>query len=211
MDSFIYETTNNRFRRFMAIIFVAVIICAIITVFVFNLNTAKAADVKNIDSTNTVAQSWYSRYIPNIVDNIDPIKLMCICFIGGLILVPIPVELAFYFSIIQGNSPLVCIVLATIGLVTANSVNYLIGRKLSHHITYLLSAKAFFAMRRQVNKWGVYAILLLNIIPAPSDVLAVGLGTVRYNPRTFLFFSIVGNIIKFTIIAFAAHAIQGLM
>jgi len=202
---FIYETTNNRTERLIALSLLALIIIVGIFILVVNINTAQ-----NIDATNSVNLHWYTKFVPDLVNNIDPVKLLWISFLGGMIFFPIPTELAFYFSIIQGYSPLACVIFATIGFVMGNIVNYFVGLKMSHHVLYLLSAKSFFKMRRQVNRWGVYAILLLNILPAPSDVLTVGLGTVRYNPRKLFFFSTIGNTIKFTIIAVGAHAIKGI-
>jgi len=198
---FIYETTNNRTQRLVAIILVALVIFAGIIIVVTNIHTAENK------SSN---QHWYSKYVPDLVNNINPLKLLVISFLGGMIFFPIPTELVFYFSIIQGNSPIACIIFATIGFVLGNVVNYFVGLKLSHHILYLLSAKTFFKMRRHVNRWGIYAILILNILPAPSDVLTVGLGTIRYNAKRLFFFSTIGNTIKFTVIALGAHALRGL-
>lgn len=198
---FIYETTNNRLRRLVAISILLAIILVGVAILVINLHNAKAS---------ASGDTWYAPFVPDLVNDITPMKLLLISFLGGTIFFPIPTELAFYFSIIQGNSPVTCVLFATFGFVLGNVVNYLIGLKLSNHIMYLLSAKAFFKMRRQVNRWGVYAVLLLNLIPAPSDVLAVALGTVRYNPRTLFFFSVLGNTIKFIAIAVIAYATKGL-
>ena len=155
-----------------------------------------------------VTEHWYSKYVPDLVHDITPLRLLWLSILGGMIFFPIPVELAFFFSITQGHSVPLCIGASVIGFIVGNIVNYLVGLKLSRHVGYLLSAKKFFALRRQVNKWGTYAIIVMNVLPSPSDVLTVGLGTIKYNRQRLFVLIFVSNIIKFIIIALSAQALQ---
>lgn len=201
MEKFIYETTNHRLQRGIALLIVALSIAAIIIVFISNLHTA--VKISN--------EKWYTPYVPDLVHNITPLRLLIISILGGLIFFPIPSELAFFFSIEDGYSLGWCMAAGITGLFLGSIINYLLGLKLHKQVMYLLSAKNFFGLRRQINRWGLYVILLFNSFPAPSDTLTVCLGTIRYNYKRLFILVVIGNIIKFTIIAVAAHSLHGLL
>lgn len=201
-ESFIYETSNNRLQRFIAISILAFLILAGIAITVFNIHLARE---------NPLSPPWYSGYLPDLIHNITPLKVLFLCMLSTMIFFQIPAELAFYFSIKEGNSMVLLIFMAIVGSMIGHFVSYFVGLKLSKQIMYLLSAKTFFSVRRKVNRWGSYAIFLLNVLPAtPSDVLTVGLGTVRYNKKRLFSLIAIGNFIKFTVIALGVYAFLGL-
>ena len=199
---FIYETSNNRLQRLIAISILALLILAGIVMAVFNIRLAREFPL---------AAPWYSRYVPDMIHNTSPLKLFIFCMLSTMIFFQIPAELAFYFGINNGGSVVFRIFVALAGSLVGHIVSYLVGLKLSKQIMYLLSAKTFFSVRRKVNRWGAYAILILNVLPAtPSDVLTVGLGTVRYNRKRLFLLIVIGNFIKFTGIALGVYALKGL-
>ncbi|MEK6946114.1 MAG: VTT domain-containing protein [Nanoarchaeota archaeon] len=199
---FIYETSNNRLQRYIAVSILAFVIIAGIIIAVFNIRLAQEYPL---------ATPWYSRYVPDLVHDITPLKLFIFCMLSTMIFFQIPAELAFYFGVNEGNSMVFFIFVAVAGSMAGHAISYLVGLKLSNQIRYLLSAKTFFSVRRKVNRWGGYAVLLLNVLPAtPSDVLTVGLGTVRYDKKRLFSLIVIGNIIKFTVIAFSVYALKGL-
>lgn len=200
--SFIYETSNNRLQRYIAVSILAFVIIAGIMIAVFNIRLAQE---------HPLATPWYSRYVPDLIHNITPLKLFIFCMLSTMIFFQIPAELAFYFGVNEGNSMVFFIFVAVAGSMVGHIISYLVGLKLSNQIRYLLSAKTFFSVRRKVNRWGGYAVLLLNVLPAtPSDVLTVGLGTVRYDKKRLFSLIAIGNIIKFTVIALSVYALKGL-
>ncbi|HLC61498.1 MAG TPA: VTT domain-containing protein [Candidatus Nanoarchaeia archaeon] len=201
-ESFIYETSNNRLQRYIAVSMLAFVIIAGIMIAVFNIRLAQEYPL---------ATPWYSRYVPDLVHDITPLKLFIFCVLSTMIFFQIPAELAFYFGINEGNPMVFFIFVAVAGSMVGHAISYLVGLKLSNQIRYLLSAKTFFSMRRKVNRWGAYAVLLLNVLPAtPSDVLTVGLGTVRYDKKRLFSFIAIGNITKFTVIALAVYSLKEL-
>jgi len=199
-ESFLYETTNNRAQRIAMVVILALLILGGIFTF-----------LTNVDLGTTTETAWYARYVPDIAHDITPIKVFIISLLGAMIFFPLPAELAFVVSVHEGNPIPICFVAAVVGFTLGHTVNYVVGRQLSNQALYLLSAKKFYALRRQVNRWGAYAIVLLNMFPAPSDLLTVGLGTMRYNVKRLFVLITIGNIIKFTILAFAANALIGVL
>ena len=199
---FIYETSNNRLQRLIAISILALLIAAGIVITVFNIRLAREFPL---------AEPWYSRYVPDLIHNITPMHIFIFCMLSTMIFFQIPAELAFYFGIKEGNSMVLFILVAVAGSLIGHIISYVVGLKLSNQIRYLLSAKSFFSVRRKVNRWGAYAILVLNVIPAtPSDVLTVGLGTVQYNKNRLFSLIVIGNLIKFTVIALSVYTLNGL-
>jgi len=199
MDAFIYETSNNRAQRLIMLSLLILLIVAGAVMLVRNYRVAENLPIND---------HWYSKYVPDLVHDITPLKLLYLSILGGMIFFPIPVELAFFFSITQGHSAPLCIAAAVTGFMVGNVVNYLVGLKMSRHVSYILSAKKFYALRRQVNRWGTYAIIIMNVLPAPSDVLTVGLGTIRYNRQRLFVLTLISTIIKFTVLALCARTLQ---
>ncbi len=199
-ESFVYETSNNRAQRIaMVAILVMLVLGGIVTF------------LTNVDLGTPTEAAWYEKYVPDIAHDITPTKVFLISLFGAMIFFPIPAELAFVVSIHDGNPVLICFAAAVIGFTLGHAVNYAVGRQLSNQALYLLSAKKFYGLRRQVNRWGAYAVVVLNMFPAPSDLLTVGLGTMRYNVKRLFVLITIGNIIKFAILAYAANALIGVL
>lgn len=205
---FVYETSNNRPQRFITLSLIIILIAVGVAVLVTNINL-----VSNVFAKDNIlgGEKWYTQYVPDLVHNITPSRLLVISMIGSLIFFTLPVELAFLFSIIQGNSILLCIAVTLLGFALASFINYETGHKLSKYILYVLSAKKFYQMRRLMNRWGVYTIVLMTLLPTASDLLTFGLGTIKYNIKRLFALIIVGALVKFTIIALAANAILGFL
>ena len=97
------------------------------------------------------------------------------------------------------------------GFLLGNVVNYVFGLKFHKQIMFLISAKKFFGLRRQMNRWGAYAVLVLNFLPAPSDMLTFCLGAMRYNYKRLFILIFIGNIVKFSIIAIVAPGLHDVL
>ncbi|MFH0978680.1 MAG: VTT domain-containing protein [Candidatus Woesearchaeota archaeon] len=149
------------------------------------------------------SESFYSRYTPDIVHDITPLKQFILGIISGIVFIPVPapVELTFYIGLKQGNPVLLSMAAALLGFVIGSAISYLTGWKLSQQVVYLLSTRKIHAIRRKVNKYGAYAIILMNLVPAPSDVLSFSLGIVKYNAKRLFFFLMLAVIVKLIAIA----------
>ncbi len=198
---FIYETSNNRVQRLIALCALVLLVAAGVAVLVTNIH---------IGNDTPVGDRWYVRYVPDLVHDITPLRLLVVSALGTLLFVPIPVEVAFLFSVGQGHPLALCVAIAVLGVVLGNVVNYALGRKLSRYVLCVLSAKRFFEMRRQMNRWGPYAILVLGLMPIGSDILTFGLGTIRYNTHRLFAWIAVAALVKFTFLALAAGAVRGI-
>ena len=194
--TFVQETSNNRVNRIVALLVVAVLIVSGLVITV--VNYGRAHGIVN-------SESFVSRFTPNIVHNITPLKQFVISVLSGMIVFPIPNEIVFYVGLRQGNAPLLSVFATVAGFVLGNMVTYLLGLKISKHIVYLLSTRKIYELRRKVNTYGVYAIVVINLLPVPSDILTFGLGTVRYNFKRLFLFLTLANLVKFIFLAYVIY------
>ncbi len=199
--TFVQETSNNRLKRFIALLIMTILV----------LSSTFVAVINYLDTKDKISsESFLSRYTPDVVHNITPFKQFILGIVSGLIFLPVPapVELTFYVGLKQGNPVLLSMGAALLGFVIGSAITYIIGWKLSKQVAYLVSTKKIYEVRRKVNKYGVYAIILLNIVPAPSDILSFSLGITRYNVKRLFFFLILSVVVKLVVIATFLYFIQ---
>ena len=190
---FVHETSNNRGKRFIALLVMIALIASgsIIAAVSYWGAQGKAS-----------SESFFSRYTPDIVHNITPLKQFVVSILSGMIIFPIPNEVPFYVGLRQGNPPVLSVLATVAGFVLGNIITYFMGLKLSKQVVYLLSTKKIYELRRKVNKYGVYAVIVINLLPVPSDILTFGLGTIRYNFKRLFLFLTLANLVKFGIFAY---------
>ncbi len=192
-DGFVLQTDNNRKQRFIALVVTILLVGAGIATLVLSYIYA---------APNVAGESFLSRYTPGFLADIGPAKQFIISTMSGMIIFPIPNEAAFYLGLRQGHSAIATVLATALGFALGNAVTYMLGLKFSKHIVYLLSTSQIYRLRRSVNHYGVYAILVLNLLPAPSDVLTFGLGMIRYNTKRLFAILIIANIVKFSLYAY---------
>lgn len=183
---FILDTTDHVRPRIYALIAAIILVAAGGWVVYDNMTAGE--DAKSFIS------------LPNF-DSITIVTLFVSAALGGLFFVPIPVEALFYIGLRQGNIPLVAGIAVVSGFLLGHIISYFIGLKLSRFIQYFLSPKKMYSLRRAVNKYGVYAIIGVNLIPGPSPQLTFGLGIARYNFVRLVMLIILGNTLKYAAIA----------
>ncbi len=155
--------------------------------------------VTSLFSEGTSLSEVFSSIRPDL-SLLTPSTLFYSGAISGLFFFPVPLEATFYLGVTNG-SPVIASILAVIGgFILGNIVSYLIGWKLSRAVSHLVSAKKMYALRRKVNTYGSWAVLVVNMIPAPSPLLTFSLGIAKYNIARLFFFLILGNIIKFSVL-----------
>ena len=193
---FVHETSNNQVKRFVALLVMVVLIVSGLVIAAVNYGRAQ---------NKVSSESFFSRYTPNIVDDITPLKQFLISTLSGMIIFPIPNEVVFYVGLRQGNPPLLSVLATVGGFVLGNIMTYLLGMKLSKQLVYLLSTRKIYELRRKVNTYGVYAVIVINLLPLPSDILTFGLGTIRYNFKRLFLFLTLANFVKFGVSAYLIY------
>ncbi|MDA3856611.1 MAG: VTT domain-containing protein [Candidatus Woesearchaeota archaeon] len=119
---------------------------------------------------------------------------------GGLFFVFVPLEIIFVAFLRAEHNPISIILLFILGLVISYSINYEIGMRLGNISKKIISIKKFYKIKSMVNRYGVYAIFVFNVLPLPSQPLSTILGVFKYSRNKFYIFFILGQLIKFSMI-----------
>ena len=186
--SFIKESSNSqKLRIFFFSLFILIIFIIGITLFYrfFKEPIDKSAPLEAFKS-----------FIDREVKNLTPIGMFYISFTGSLFFLFAPIEIFFLLSLEKGAPILILLFFTLAGIIPAHLINYFIGLKFGNPILNFMSKKKVYKLRRKINKYGIYAILLFNMLPLPSDLLTFGLGITKYNTARLFLFLIIGNLIK---------------
>ena len=120
---------------------------------------------------------------------------------GGLFFIPIPIELAYIAFLRAGHSVIVLTLVYMLGIFLSYEINYQIGFRLSGISKKIIGAKSFYKTKLSFNKYGPFGIFLFNVTPLPSQALCTVLGVFNYNKKKFWFYTMLGEVIKFIVIA----------
>lgn len=139
----------------------------------------------------------------NEVSNGTLLGLIYLTSFGALFFISIPVEISFIYYLTLGHNPLILILVAVSGSLVGLSMNYVIGLLFGEKVFKYLLKNKFDNFKESINKYGGAIILFGNLIPFPSELFSAVLGSVRYNFRKFLIYTLIGRTIKFSMIFFA--------
>jgi membrane protein YqaA with SNARE-associated domain len=120
--------------------------------------------------------------------------------IGGLFFIPIPMDI-FFINFISNNSAFIAIPIFLSGLCVSFGINYWLGSKLTYLSKRIIGIKKFYKVKTQVNHYGSWGIFLFNVLPLPAQILSVIAGVFNYNKTKFYVFFVLGQAIKFSVIA----------
>jgi membrane protein YqaA with SNARE-associated domain len=150
--------------------------------------------------------SGLKNFINHIVNNISSRTFLGIFYaavFGGLFFVTIPLEAIFVNFLRGGYHPAIIVGIYISGLIVSYTINYLIGFKLNALSKKLISPSKFYKIKAILNRYGVAAIFVFNVLPLPSQPLSTILGVFKYNKTKFYIFFILGQVIKYAVISVA--------
>ena len=139
----------------------------------------------------TLGREWYSDKNQSIL------SFALIHFSGYLFFLLMPVELAYIYYLTYFNDfELILVALAT--AFTAQVIDYVIGFSVSTAIiNNILGEKRILKAERYIFKYGNLTILIFNLFPLSSSVIAVAAGMIKYNFKSFVIYSTIGLIVKY--------------
>lgn len=138
--------------------------------------------------------------------SLSPIGLLYISFFGNILYSTLPVEFFFFSGLTKGSPEMLTFILVLCGIFASEIVNYLVGRKLSRFIFYIISPKKIYQAKRIANKYGSFAVFFFSFIPAlPSPLLTFTLGIAKYKPSRLFPLLFIGAILKFGAILALFH------
>jgi membrane protein YqaA with SNARE-associated domain len=139
----------------------------------------------------------YIDYLITEIQSKSFLGLFLTSFLGGLFFFFFPLEI-YFFSILTINSTFSSILLPyVLGVICAQFMNYWLGLRLNRLCIIFIPPKNFYKMKGLLNKWGIWMILLMNMMPLPSPVFSTVLGAFKYNFKKFSVFAILGILILY--------------
>lgn len=146
-------------------------------------------------SSLTIGHQIYENKKPDII------SFSIINFFGYLFFMLMPVEVLFAFYLSLEMNTLLILFVALLTAILAEIMDYIVGRLLSEHfIEKIINRKRYDRFKKYIWKYGALAILLFNLLPLASSVLSLAAGMLKYRFRKFLFYSILGLVIKYLVL-----------
>jgi membrane protein YqaA with SNARE-associated domain len=129
--------------------------------------------------------------------NKSVLGLSLITFFGSLFLIGYPAELLFIVYSKVGYSMLYVSAIMIIFSMLGQAVNYGIGffiekKFLEKYIKH--SKKEYLS---SLKKYDAMFIVIINLLPLPSDILTLLLGMIKYDFRKTMLFTLIGRVLKF--------------
>ena len=122
-------------------------------------------------------------------------------FSGYLFFLLMPVEVAYVYYL-SFFAELKLFSLAIITAFSAQVIDYLIGFSLSSPvINNVISEKRILKAEKYILKYGNLTILIFNLFPLSSSVIALASGMIKYSFKNFVLYSSIGLTLKYLVLS----------
>lgn len=144
----------------------------------------------------TLGREWYEGKNQSIV------SFALIHFSGYLFFLLMPVEVAYiyylsYFSALEMFS------VAIVTAFAAQLIDYFIGLSVSSAIVNTLVGEGRIKKaEKHILKYGNLTILIFNVLPLSSSIIAVAAGMIKYRFNGFIIYSVTGLVVKYVLLSF---------
>ncbi|OIO80483.1 hypothetical protein AUJ84_03415 [Candidatus Pacearchaeota archaeon CG1_02_32_132] len=190
--NFIYESTNYKKIGTIAASFLILFFLAAGIVYYLVFSNQNYFGIALLEK--------FGNFAREDLTNPSPWGLFYAGFVGSLFFIPVPQEIFLVSALIAGTSMYTAFIAIFIGTIAGNVFNYYAGIKLSPFFIHLASTRQLYKLRRLVNKFGVYAIFLFNLLPLPAPLLTFGLGITKYNSKKLFTALTLGVVFKYVAI-----------
>ena len=192
----IFEYNYNKKLKFITLVILgAIIIIGIICYYYFSL--------RNLDNFFVNTINGIVNHVKFQITKFSLLGAFYTTAFGGLFFLPIPTEILFFAFLRAGVFPAALVFLYIFGLIVSFTINYKVGERLSEISKKMITPKRFYKFKVSVNKYGMAAVFAFNVLPLPAQPLAAVLGVFKYNKAKFYLAFILGQGIKFLVLALA--------
>jgi membrane protein YqaA with SNARE-associated domain len=127
-----------------------------------------------------------SVWVKNTIASQTPLGLFLLFAISAIFIFPTPLEL-FYFSFLQQGVEFKSLFIMTLlGIITAQHINYLVGRFMGNLVSPYIREKSRSRIKKILHKYGGYGIFLLHALPLPYALLNFIVGVSKYPYRKWV-------------------------
>jgi len=122
-------------------------------------------------------------------------------FAGYLFFLLLPVETLVPIYLSAGFNPVLIFFISIVTATIAQIIDYSVGYSVSEAvINKMVGAWRYRRFEKLIGKYGSITIFVFNLFPLSSSVISLIAGTLRFNFKKTVFFSILGLSIKYLII-----------
>lgn len=127
-------------------------------------------------------------------------------FSGYLFFFLLPVEGLIPYYYLLGYSPFLLYGLAIVTAISAQLIDYGIGRLAPSHLTAsLIGEQRYHRIQSFVEKYGAWIVFCFNLFPLSSSVVAAIAGVLEYKLWKTVFYSTLGLLVKYAVILLALN------
>jgi len=135
-------------------------------------------------------------YLFREITSQTPLGVFYLFMIASLFFLPIPLE-ALYFNFLRNGFPFPSLMFYTVGgIVVGQMINYWLGRLFGFIFMSFIKKKTRRSVKTKLTKYGIFAIVLVHLIPFPFQVFNLLAGAFRYKFWKWIVFVILGLVIK---------------
>ena len=137
----------------------------------------------------------FVNYIYSEIAEKTSLGILYLFSISSLFIFPVPLE-ALFFTYIKGFNPMMFLILSTLGLYIGQIANYFLGRYFGFVFRFMFNNKTKKNIKLKISKYGGVGIVLMEMFPLPFQLFNFFAGAFKYNAKKFMFYSLVGLILK---------------
>jgi membrane protein YqaA with SNARE-associated domain len=123
--------------------------------------------------------------------------LFYLVFLGSLFFISIPAEFSILYYLSLGHNPILVIAVTILGNILGLTVDYFFGRLFGESLIRFFVKNKFDGLKGLLDKIGGGVLLVGNILPVGTELIVLVVGSIKYNFKKFLIYSLVGMTIKY--------------
>lgn len=131
--------------------------------------------------------------------------LFYLVFFGSLFFISIPAEFSILYYLSLGHNPVWVILITILGNLLGHIVDYFFGRLFGESLIRFFIKSKFDGLKGIFEKIGGGIIVVGNILPFGSEIIVLVVGSIKYNFKKFLIYSVTGMAIKYCGMFFLKH------
>lgn len=123
--------------------------------------------------------------------------LFYLVFLGSLFFISIPAEFSILYYLSLGHNPVWIILITILANLMGHIVDYFFGRLFGESLIRFFIKSKFDGLKGIFEKIGGGIIVGGNILPFGTEIIVLVVGSIKYNFKKFLIYSLIGMTIKY--------------
>jgi membrane protein DedA with SNARE-associated domain len=136
-------------------------------------------------------------WVQEKISSQTPLGFYLLFSIAALFFFPTPLELIYFGFLQQGVNFQMIFVMTLLGVITAQHINYVLGRFLGNFLHRFIRKKSRDRLKYILHEKGGYAIFIIHMLPLPYALLNFVVGVTKYPYRKWVMLMIPALMINY--------------